>query len=71
MPRLWRPAFENLQGRKARERNASLERNDPDTMHDEITTVDHALTRPWSVDKTFRHNPNPYPAFSRISSSST
>ena len=28
---------------------------------------DHALTRPWSVDKTFRHDPNPYPAFSRIS----
>jgi hypothetical protein len=21
------------------------------------------LTRPWSVDKTFRHNPNPHPYF--------
>ena len=28
---------------------------------------DHALTRPWSVDKTFRRNPNPYPNFSRVS----
>jgi hypothetical protein len=44
-----------------------LDKDDPNLMHDEITTVDHALTRPWSVDKTFRHNPNPYPAFSRIS----
>jgi hypothetical protein len=28
---------------------------------------DHALTRPWSVDKTYRRNPNPYPHWSRIS----
>jgi hypothetical protein len=28
---------------------------------------DHALTRPWSVDKTYIRNPNPYPSFSRIS----
>jgi hypothetical protein len=26
---------------------------------------DHALTRPWSVDKTYRRNPNPYPNWSR------
>jgi len=43
-----------------------LDSSNPNLMHDEITTVDHALTRPWSVDKTFRHSPNPYPAFSRI-----
>jgi hypothetical protein len=30
-------------------------------LHDEITVYDHALTRPWSVDKTFRRNPNPRP----------
>jgi hypothetical protein len=35
-------------------------------LHDEITTIDHALTRPWSVDKRFRRNPNPYPHWSRI-----
>jgi hypothetical protein len=30
-------------------------------LHNEITVIDHALTRPWSVDKPFRHNPNPRP----------
>ena len=25
---------------------------------------DHALTRPWSVDKSFRRNPNPGPNWS-------
>ena len=25
---------------------------------------DHALTRPWSVDKTFRRSPNPRPIWS-------
>jgi hypothetical protein len=30
-------------------------------LHDEITVFDHALTRPWSVDKTFRRNLNPRP----------
>jgi hypothetical protein len=44
-----------------------LDKDNSNLMHDEITTIDHALTRPWSVDKTFRHNPNPYPAFSRVS----
>ena len=44
-----------------------LDKNDPNILHDEITVFDHALTRPWSVDKTFRRNPNPYPNFSRDS----
>ena len=43
-----------------------LDSSNPNLLHDEITTIDHALTRPWSVDKTFRHNPKPYPAFSRV-----
>jgi hypothetical protein len=30
-------------------------------LHNEITVIDHALTHPWSVDKTFRHNSNPRP----------
>jgi hypothetical protein len=38
-----------------------LDKGDPNTLHDEITVIDHALTRPWSVDKTFRRNPNPRP----------
>jgi hypothetical protein len=28
-------------------------RNEPDKLTDEITTIDHALTRPWSVTKTY------------------
>ena len=44
-----------------------LDKDDPNLLHDEITVFDHALTRPWSVDKTYRRNPNPYPNFSRIS----
>jgi hypothetical protein len=43
-----------------------LDKSDPNLLHDEITVFDHALTRPWSVDKTFRRNPNPHPSFSRV-----
>jgi hypothetical protein len=28
-------------------------------MHLEITTIDHALTEPWSVAKIFRREPDP------------
>jgi hypothetical protein len=37
----------------------SLERNDPDTMHDEITTFDHALTRPWTINRGYHRERNP------------
>jgi hypothetical protein len=37
----------------------SLDKADRDTMLDEITTVDHALTRPWTVTKKFRREHNP------------
>jgi hypothetical protein len=43
-----------------------LDKNDPNLLHDEITVFDHALTRPWSVDKTYRRNANAYPDWSRI-----
>jgi hypothetical protein len=36
-----------------RERIYRDQRN-PEIIHDEITTFDHALSRPWSIDKTFR-----------------
>ena len=44
-----------------------LDKNNPNLLHEEITVFDHALTRAWSVDKTYRRNPNPYPHWSRIS----
>ena len=36
-----------------------LDKSDPNILHDEITVTDHALTRPWTVDKRYRRNPNP------------
>jgi hypothetical protein len=38
-----------------------VDKSDPNILHDEITVFDHALTRPWSVDKTFVRNPDPRP----------
>ena len=44
-----------------------LDKNDQNLLHDEITVIDHALTRPWSVDKTFRRDPDPHPSWARTS----
>ena len=33
----------------------------PRILHDEMTIIDHAFTRPWTVDKRYVHNPNPRP----------
>jgi hypothetical protein len=32
---------------------------DPTIIHDEITVIDHALTRPWTVDKKYVRDPTP------------
>ena len=44
-----------------------LDKSDPNLLHDEITVFDHALTRPWSVDKTFRRSTKKYPNWGRSS----
>jgi hypothetical protein len=31
-----------------------LDKANPNLLHDDITTIDHALTQPWVVNKTFR-----------------
>jgi hypothetical protein len=31
-----------------------LDKADPSIMHDEMTTIDHALTRPWTATKNYR-----------------
>ena len=36
-----------------------LDKADPDILHDRITTIDHALTRPWTVDKTYLRERQP------------
>jgi hypothetical protein len=38
-----------------------LDKTSPNVLHDMITVDDHALTRPWTVDKTYRRNPSPRP----------
>jgi hypothetical protein len=38
-----------------------IDKADPNVLHDMITVVDNALTRPWTVDKTYRRNTNPRP----------
>jgi hypothetical protein len=30
-------------------------------LHDQITTIDHALTRPWTVTQNYRRSPDPRP----------
>jgi hypothetical protein len=35
-----------------------LDNTDNDLLHDEITTIDDALTRPWTVTKNYRRERN-------------
>jgi hypothetical protein len=53
-----------------------LDKANPNLLHDEITVIDHALTRPWTVDKRYTRNPinrrrTPGTSRSRKSSNST
>ena len=36
-------------------------KQDRKILHDEVTVIDHALTRPWTVDKKYVLDPNPRP----------
>jgi len=38
-----------------------LSKTDPGLLYDEITVTDNALTRPWTVHKTYRRNAEPRP----------
>jgi hypothetical protein len=40
-----------------------LDRADRNILHNEMTVLDHALTRPWTVMKNYRRNPNPRPVW--------
>jgi hypothetical protein len=42
------------------------DKSKPNILHDVITVIDHALTRPWTVDKTYRHGTEKYPNWSRV-----
>ena len=36
-----------------------LDKANPNILHDEITTIDHALTHPWTVDKRYTRDADP------------
>ena len=38
-----------------------LDQDAPNILHDVITVIDHALTRPWTVDKKYVRDSNPRP----------
>jgi len=44
-----------------------LDKRDPNILHDVITVFDHALTQPWTVDKTYRRGAKKFPNWSTIS----
>jgi hypothetical protein len=37
----------------------SLDKADPNVLRNEITTIDNALTRPWTVTRSYQRSPNP------------
>jgi hypothetical protein len=51
-------AFDNQSSFKER---IYRDKADAKILHDEITVFDHALTRPWTVDKKYVHDANPRP----------
>ena len=38
-----------------------VDQADANVAHDEVSVIDHALTRPWTVMKNYRRDPNPRP----------
>jgi hypothetical protein len=36
-----------------------IDKSDPQEMRNEITVIDHALTRPWTVTRSYRHVGDP------------
>ena len=38
-----------------------LDKTKPNLLNDEITTIDHALTQPWTVTKSYRRDPKSRP----------
>ena len=40
-----------------------LDKADPNTLYDEITVIDHALTRPWTITKKYLRNAEKHPVW--------
>jgi hypothetical protein len=43
-----------------------LDKADKDIIHNEITVIDHALTRPWTITRDYRRNPTSRPNWSEF-----
>jgi hypothetical protein len=41
----------------------SLDKSNPNLLHDQITVEDHTLTHPWTAMKDYKRDPNPRPAW--------
>jgi hypothetical protein len=44
----------------------SLDKSNPDIFRDEVTVIDHALTRPWTVTKSYRRLPDRRPYWREV-----
>jgi hypothetical protein len=44
-----------------------LEKTNPNMLRNQITVIDNALTRPWTVVQAYRRNPNPRPYWREVS----
>jgi len=44
-----------------------IDKTNLNILHDEITVIDNALTRPWTTDKKYVRNPNPRPDWPEVS----
>jgi len=43
-----------------------LDKADSNVLRNEVTVIDHALTRPWTVTKSYRREPNPRPYWREV-----
>jgi hypothetical protein len=43
-----------------------LDKSDPDIFYDEVTVIDHALTRPWIVTKSYHREPSRQPSWREV-----
>jgi hypothetical protein len=44
----------------------SLDKSNPDIFHDEVTVLDHALTRPWTVTKSYSRSTDRQPYWREV-----
>ena len=42
------------------------DKSDPNVLHDQITTIDHALTGPWTVTRNYRREQTRFPVWREV-----